>query len=174
MRALLPRQAAVLVIDSREQAPQRAVIAAANPDSTVEKLPSGDFKIIDKCGHRMGAERKEASDLLGSLSKEQNGDKRLHDQLKRMAAEYDYVMLITEGLLKHNPADHCIITPNGRLSGWRYGSVLAQLESIQASGVIVIQTSDLAGTAEWLRVLHSRAKRGCGVPTALRKGLKAA
>jgi ERCC4-type nuclease len=166
----------VLTIDSREQAPQRAIFLAAMPSfvkATVEKLASADFRIVDKCQHVAGLERKAAGDLLNSLRTE-DGKVRLHDQLGRMARTYDYCMLVVEtGQLKHNPLDHKTIA-DGRMTGWRYGSVLAQIESIEADGVVVIPTSDIHGTAEWVATLCRRAKRGCVVPAALRKDLKAA
>jgi len=88
----------MLLVDSREKAVTKKVIAALVPDSSVIALACADFLLFDQDGHSLGIERKTASDLLGSLSKKMvNGNVRLDDQLERMAEEYTHRLLIVEG-----------------------------------------------------------------------------
>jgi ERCC4-type nuclease len=171
----------MLHVDSREraltaQAVHRAVCGqnhkvAECPTVKVHKLESGDFAIIDKCGHALGVSRKKEGDLLGSLSKTQkNGNKHFHDELERMARDYTARILLVEGPIGMDPVTRMTWSgPNHRLSQWRYCAVWMMVWSACTTyRTDLLPTSDLQATCEILRVLHERATHGCVLPAALR------
>lgn len=152
-------------IDSREKKPTQQLMNATAGPGMVLKLNSADFVFYDKDNHSLGIERKMAADLLGSLtSKMANGQKRLIDQLSRMKADYTHRMLLIEGHFDYNVINRCLIVGN-RQTEWNSGSLLAILWKLQVKeGLVIVHTVDMFDTANWLRVLHNRADRGCILP----------
>ena len=155
-----------LVIDNREKEPTVATLLRILGPTPVERLDSADFAFADKCGHTLGIERKTGSDLLGSLTKKQNGTSHMIDQLNRMKVQYDYSALLIEGGVACEPGTlKAMPMPTGRVSGWWYAAVEMLLLRFQREGHLRFQTPNLYSTAHLVRTLRDRSARGCFLPS---------
>ncbi len=171
----------ILYVDTAEQAPERAIyhhVVCGQPHQlkscpvmTFKRLESGDFAMLDKCGHWLGVERKRDSDLLSSLGKGKlkNGNPRLYDQLQRMEREYTHRLLFIEGVVGFEPGTQLATTGKlPRVSGWRYASVWMMVWSwTERFNTRILYPADTYATGELLRVLHQRALSGCVLPSSL-------
>jgi ERCC4-type nuclease len=88
---------------------------------------------------RLVVERKTGADLAASIK-----DRRLFEQVERLHAAYDAVVLIVEGEPIH-------------ISEASWTGALAR---VLASGVAVLRTSDPEDTAAWLVRLHRLEEKG--------------
>jgi ERCC4-type nuclease len=98
-------------------------------DTHCTRLPAGDYVVSD----RLVVERKGATDLAASIK-----DRRLFEQLTRLADAYASVVLIVEG----NPV-------HIHEAAWK--GALGRALTLGAS---VLRTSDARETAEWLARLY--------------------
>jgi DNA excision repair protein ERCC-4 len=113
------------------------VLRAAGITVTAAQLPAGDYVLSD----RVVAERKTGADLAASIK-----DRRLFEQVDRLAEAYDAVVLIIEGAPIHIAQ-----------ASWK-----GALARVLLSGAAVIATSDAADTAEWLMRLQRLQTRPPG------------
>lgn len=98
------------------------------------RLPAGDYVLSD----RVVVERKTGADLAASIK-----DRRLFEQVERLVAAYEAVVLVVEGEPIHIAR----------------GSWEGALGRVLLSGVAVMRTEGPEETAEWLVRLHALAGR---------------
>ncbi len=115
----------------------------------IDRLRTADFVFVDVCEHTVGVERKTASDFLNSFA-----SGRLRDQLGRLVQEFHVPVLLIEG--NFGLSEDGYVRVQGAKTGWRYGAIQMALFKMQGSGIRVLHTGDLRGTADTLRVLHAR------------------
>ena len=119
----------------------------AGLDLVAARLPAGDYVLSD----RVVVERKTGSDLAASIK-----DRRLFEQVERLADAYEAVVVVVEG-------DPVHIGPES----WR-----GALGRVLLSGVAFFETADPEETAEWLVRLHrlegSGPSRARGTPRVRR------
>jgi ERCC4-type nuclease len=126
----------VLLYDHREARsgiPDR--LAAAGIDVRAESLPVGDYVVSD----RVVVERKTGADLAASIK-----DRRLFEQLARLAEAYPAVVLVVEGEPVHISR-----------GSWRGALGRALL-----AGASVVPTDGPGDTAAWLEQLHRLEGKG--------------
>jgi ERCC4-type nuclease len=146
----------VIHCDTREPKSMRMLVSAATQgDVTEHPLPSADYVIFCKYGCTASFERKAGNDLTGSMSRPQGGTTHLTDTLARMATDWSHRFLIWE-----NPPEMNADKTLGR-SGWSHASVQMILYKWAQQGVHVFYTHGPRETADLLRVMNDRAKRGC-------------
>ena len=104
-------------------------------EATASQLPVGDYVLSE----RVVVERKTGSDLAASIK-----DRRLFEQVQRLAEAYETVVVIVEGTPVH-------IAP----SSWR-----GSLARVLLSGAAVLVTEDADDTARWLGRLLTLERRG--------------
>lgn len=104
-------------------------LAAAGIELRPEQLPAGDYVISD----RLVVERKTGADLAASIK-----DRRLFEQIARLKASYEAVVLVVEGVPVHISE-----------ASWQ-GALTRAL----ASGASILRTADPAETAVWLSRFH--------------------
>lgn len=157
-----PRRYVVLV-DTREPPDVKLAIQVNLPDEIeLVALPEGDFALPDQDSCLMGVERKRVSDFLGSLK-----DGRLAKQLTRMGVTYKIQGLIVEG-------DY-VVTGEGYLScdgfstRWSHASFQMTLYSLQRQfpALFVLWSNNLGTTADIIRALAQRGRKGCFDDTSL-------
>ncbi len=149
---------AVVLVDDREPLTVRQALAreAANHNAEVTetRLPVADFAAWGDDDQSLGIERKQASDLLGSISAG-----RLQRQLDQIAQEHTITALIVEGSIEDALA---YIEASGHPTGNRRRDVHDYLLSLLLSGVRVVQTKDVEDTARTVvslaRLLDNPAK----------------
>ena len=117
-------------------------LAARGIDLRPESLPAGDYVLSD----RLIVERKTGSDLAASIK-----DRRLFEQVDRLAAAYRAVVVVVEGEPVHIAA----------------GSWKGALGRILLSGASVVTTEDPEETADWLVRLHRLEEAGPSEPRGL-------
>ena len=118
-----------LLYDHREERsgiPDR--LRAAGVAARAARLPAGDYVLSD----RVVVERKTGADLAASIK-----DRRLFEQIERLAEAYEAVVIVVEGEPIH-------IAP----SSWK-----GALARVLLSGAAIVATQDAADTAEWLERL---------------------
>lgn len=118
-----------LLYDHREERsgiPRR--LRAAGLGATAAQLPVGDYVVSD----RVVVERKTGADLAASIK-----DRRLFEQIERLAEAYEAVVVVVEGAPIH-------IAP----SSWK-----GALARVLLSGAAVVATADARDTADWLERL---------------------
>jgi ERCC4-type nuclease len=108
-------------------------------DAHATRLPAGDYVVSD----RLVVERKGATDLAASIK-----DRRLFEQLTRLADAYASVVLIVEG----NPV-------HIHEAAWK--GALGRALTLGAS---VLRTSDARETAEWLARLYRLESKPASEP----------
>jgi ERCC4-type nuclease len=108
-------------------------------DAHGTRLPAGDYVVSD----RLVVERKGATDLAASIK-----DRRLFEQLTRLADAYASVVLIVEG----NPV-------HIHEAAWK--GALGRALTLGAS---VLRTSDARETAEWLARLYRLESKPASEP----------
>jgi ERCC4-type nuclease len=144
----------MLLVDSREPRVLRQELLTRLPkDVVVQALDSADFVVLDKGGRAVGIERKTVSDLLSSLA-----SPRLQSQTQRMVSTYPVRILLLEGefALAEDGTLIVIGTHTIRPTKWSHAAYQMAILSLQhRQGFYVLSTSDLAGTVDTLRVLHS-------------------
>lgn len=120
----------MLLCDHREE---RSGIPRALRDRGLEvvatQLGAGDYVLSD----RVVVERKTGADLAASIK-----DRRLFEQVARLAAAFEAVVVVVEGEPIHIGS-----------GSWR-----GALGRVLLSGVAVLPTADPAETADWLERLH--------------------
>jgi DNA excision repair protein ERCC-4 len=127
---------APLLFDHREaKSGIPAALAAAGLDVAPAQLPAGDYVVSD----RLVVERKTGADLAASIK-----DRRLFEQVERLRAAYDAVVLLVEGEPIHISS-----------ASWK-----GALGRVMASGVAVLQTHDAEDSAAWLLRLHRLEGKG--------------
>jgi ERCC4-type nuclease len=138
MPALDEVSATAILYDHREErcGIPRA-LRAAGITATAAQLPAGDYVLSD----RVVVERKTGADLAASIK-----DRRLFEQVDRLAEAYDAVVLIIEGEPIHIAQ-----------ASWK-----GALARVLLSGAAVIATTDTADTAEWLMRLQRLQTRAPG------------
>ena len=122
-------------------------LRAAGITATAAQLPAGDYVLSD----RVVVERKTGADLAASIK-----DRRLFEQVDRLAEAYDAVVLIIEGEPIHIAQ-----------ASWK-----GALARVLLSGAAVIATTDAADTAEWLmrlQRLQTRAPSDTRAHTRVRR-----
>jgi DNA excision repair protein ERCC-4 len=106
-----------------------AALSAAGIEVRPEQLPAGDYIVSE----RLVVERKTGADLAASIK-----DRRLFEQIDRLNASFEAVVLVVEGEPVHmSPAS------------WQ-GALARAL----ASGASVLRTDGPADTASWLARFH--------------------
>lgn len=136
----------MILIDTREPRDLRnnliKVLHKMGEEAEVTSLSSADFRISvknDEGVKILGIERKEGNDLVSSIK---NG--RLADQMKRVADEHDYAVLLVDGYLT--------CTPQGKTkTAWdildfSWAAVQGYLRTLQHMGIIV----DRLPSSVWL------------------------
>lgn len=167
----------VLWIDSRESPViQDYIKGAMHPDpAETIKLDCADFLIFDKCEdeHSCGIERKTIMDFLGSLH-----DGRIWSQLQRISSAYSHPILLIEGTGfimsrpgmmvrgkggQEGPTKGGKVMRSGVETGWYHGAAQMALAKMQRTypSVVVLWTAGKPETADILRVLYARGKKGC-------------
>jgi DNA excision repair protein ERCC-4 len=104
-------------------------LAAAGIELKPEQLPAGDYLVSD----RLVVERKTGADLAASIK-----DRRLFEQIERLKASFEVVVLIVEGEPVH-------------ISQLSWQGALARA---LASGASLLRTDDPDETAAWLVRFH--------------------
>jgi ERCC4-type nuclease len=104
-------------------------LAAAGIELKPEQLPAGDYVLSD----RLVVERKTGADLAASIK-----DRRLFEQIGRLKASFDAVVLVVEGEPVHISE-----------ASWQ-GALARAL----ASGASLLRTADSDETAIWLARFH--------------------
>jgi DNA excision repair protein ERCC-4 len=104
-------------------------LAAAGIELKPEQLPAGDYVISD----RLVVERKTGADLAASIK-----DRRLFEQIARLKASFEAVVLVVEGEPVHIAE-----------ASWQ-GALARAL----ASGASLLRTADSDETAMWLARFH--------------------
>jgi ERCC4-type nuclease len=104
-------------------------LAAAGIDLKPEQLPAGDYVVSD----RLVVERKTGADLAASIK-----DRRLFDQIARLKASFEAVVLVVEGEPVHISE-----------SSWQ-----GALARAVASGASLLRTANSDETAMWLTRFH--------------------
>ena len=130
------RGAAPLLYDHRERrsgVPER--LRAAGVPVSAGQLPAGDYVVSD----RVVVERKTGADLAASVK-----DRRLFEQVARLADAYPAVVLLVEGEPVHI----------GRQS-WR-----GALGRVLLAGVAVVLTDDPSDSAAWIERLYRLEAKG--------------
>jgi ERCC4-type nuclease len=84
----------MLLVDDREHIPLREKIQRAIPTAEAARLPAADYLLFDQDGHSIGIERKEISDLLGSLANNKVG------RQVQSLLQFDRGILLIEGQWK--------------------------------------------------------------------------
>jgi DNA excision repair protein ERCC-4 len=105
------------------------VLAAVGIELKPEQLPAGDYVISD----RLVIERKTGADLAASIK-----DRRLFEQIARLKASFEAVVLVVEGEPVH-------------ISEASWQGALARAV---ASGASLLRTADPDETATWLARFH--------------------
>ncbi|MDP9378073.1 MAG: helix-hairpin-helix domain-containing protein [Actinomycetota bacterium] len=118
-------------------------LEAAGIPVQATQLPAGDYIVSD----RVAVERKTGADLAASIK-----DRRLFEQLDRLADAYPAVVLVVEGEPVHI----------GEAS-WK--GALARV--LIAAGVSVIQTNDPNDTAAWITRFRLLERKGPSAPRGL-------
>jgi DNA excision repair protein ERCC-4 len=128
--ALEEASATAILYDHREErcGIPRA-LRAAGITATAAQLPAGDYVLSDS----VVVERKTGADLAASIK-----DRRLFEQVDRLAGAYDAVVLIIEGEPIHIAQ-----------ASWK-----GALARVLLSGAAVIATADPTDTVEWLMRLQ--------------------
>ena len=116
-----------------------AALARLGVDARGTRLPAGDYVVSD----RVVVERKGPTDLAASIK-----DRRLFEQVDRLAEAYDAVVLIIEGEPIHIAR-----------ASWK-----GALARVLLSGAAVIATTDAADTADWLMRLQRLQTQAPGDP----------
>ena len=101
----------------------------AGVPTTAAQLPAGDYVLSD----RVVVERKTGADLAASIK-----DRRLFEQVQRLAEAYEAVVLVVEGAPIHIAAD-----------SWK-----GALARVLLSGAAVLATEGPQDTARWLARLR--------------------
>jgi ERCC4-type nuclease len=104
-------------------------LAAAGIELRPQQLPAGDYVISD----RLVVERKTGADLAASIK-----DRRLFEQVARLKASFEAVVLVVEGEPVHISE-----------ASWQ-GALARAL----ASGAALLRTASAGETAMWLTRLH--------------------
>lgn len=117
-------------IDSREPLPFQTLRFGA-ADVSVATLAAGDFLGLTTDGTIILAERKSASDLLGSIA-----DRRLFDQARRMREAAPWCYLVVTGELRQGANGKTVA--NGRPTEWDWSSVQGALLCVQELGVCTV------------------------------------
>jgi uncharacterized protein YjbJ (UPF0337 family) len=104
------------------------MLRAAGLDARAAQLPVGDYVLSD----RVVVERKSGADLAASIK-----DRRLFEQIERLAEAYEAVVLVVEGAPIHIAQ-----------SSWK-----GALARVLLSGAAVVATDDARDTADWLERL---------------------
>lgn len=148
----------MLWVDTREPPTiQAAMIAAATIAGDVGEsmyLESGDIMIADSDGCSMGIERKTWSDFMKSLT-----DGRMDRQAKNLVERYSPAAILLEG--GYDITEDGNIRVGSRVTSWRHASLQMYLVRLQQMGLWVFVTNNKAATADVVRALCQRAKRGC-------------
>jgi ERCC4-type nuclease len=147
----------MLLVDDREHIPLREKIQRAIPTAEAARLPAADYLLFDQDGHSIGIERKEISDLLGSLANNKVG------RQVQSLLQFDRGILLIEGQWKAEIDGKMRV--HGRLVGWRAQSVQAILLALQEqTGVKVLHTANHEETVVVLKMLEKRGEAGCFWP----------
>jgi DNA excision repair protein ERCC-4 len=128
---------AVLYDHREERCGIPRALRAAGIAAAAAQLPVGDYVLSD----RVVVERKTGADLAASIK-----DRRLFEQVDRLAEAYDAVVLVIEGEPIHIAQ-----------ASWK-----GALARVLLSGAAVIATTDAADTAEWLARLQRLQTRAPG------------
>jgi DNA excision repair protein ERCC-4 len=119
-----------MLVDHREaRSGIPELLATSGIEVLLEQLPAGDYVVSD----RLVAERETGADLAASIK-----DRRLFDQIERLKATYEAVVLIIEGEPVHISQ-----------ASW-HGALARAL----VSGASVLHTGRPSETAAWLVLLH--------------------
>jgi len=104
------------------------MLRAAGLDARAAQLAVGDYVLSD----RVIVERKTGADLAASIK-----DRRLFEQIERLAEAYEAVVVVVEGVPIHIAQ-----------SAWK-----GALARVLLSGAAVVATDDTRDTADWLERL---------------------
>ena len=111
------------------------MLRAAGLDAAAAQLPVGDYVLSD----RVIVERKTGADLAASIK-----DRRLFEQVERLAEAYEVVVVVVEGVPIHIAQ-----------SSWK-----GALARVLLSGAAVVATQDPRDTADWLERLARLERAG--------------
>ena len=114
-------------------------LAAAGIDVVPEQLPAGDYVISD----RLVVERKTGADLAASIK-----DRRLFEQVTRLKASFEAVVLVVEGDPVHISE-----------ASWQ-GALARAL----GSGASLLRTAGPDETASWLARFHRLEGKQADIP----------
>lgn len=129
------------LIDSREP-PEIQKLDFGVP-TIVTALDAGDMIIACKDGHTLIIERKEPSDLLGSI---RNG--RLFNQCAKMRELSQFCYLVITGKLYWTHDNKVQIGP--RITSWNWDSVQGALLTVQEMGISIVYADDFKNAVERL------------------------
>lgn len=141
----------IRIVDSNEPGVMRAKLLELGWEQ--RRLDSADYWFFDTEYKKVGIERKEVNDFLGSL-----GD-RLAGQLERMLDHYDIVILLLEGNWRQVSAQSNIIgsqgiTYNTWAMAWNF------IRSQQHKGVSLELTTSMGHSVQRLGELYAWYQRG--------------
>ena len=135
----------IKVMDSREPGDIRYKLMELGWEQ--KQLESADYWFFDYNYKKVGIERKEVNDFLGSM-----GD-RLSSQLERMLDHYDTVILLLEGNWRNVDSRNIVgsqgITHNTWAMAWNY------IRSQQHKGVSLELTTSMGHTIQRLNELYA-------------------
>ena len=160
----MPSSDPTLLVDDREPPYLREIVVGEIPGATVQRLSIGDYVIHDACGHVMGIERKDISDLLHSMS-----DQRLRRQIPNIST-MDHALLVIEGCWEMDESKNVTVVredDNGRrrkrATKWKASSAQMILLGLQRANptLTVLHTSSPLETVAVLKSLTTRALSGC-------------
>ena len=129
-----------IMVDSRETAsPVSRELSEMNANLSLQKLPTGDYIVSERCG----VERKAVQDFVDSLK-----DGRLFNELQRLRNQFPLPILVVEGDMRK------AITVNR-------AALLGAITSIVLNmGVTLYQTMSSQETAEFIYALAKKEQEG--------------
>ncbi len=132
------------IVDCNEPWEERSKLIEMGWSSA--KLNAGDFCFEDYNGNKIGIERKEVNDFLGSINS------RLDNQLERMLELYKETTLLLEG--SWQIVANKIVTEQG-VTRWYMSDIWNYLQSWQRKGVMLQLTSSNNHTIRRVNELYA-------------------
>lgn len=150
-----------IIIDQREPDHIKN-LKFANTQAAITMLDCGDVWVATEDNQLLIIERKEPSDLLGSIK-----DGRLFEQCHRMRQQSQWCYVVITGNLYPGPDGK--VWCGQRATGWNYDAVEGALLTVQEMGVFVIHCKSDLDFGPTVERLASRSRGvlsiGCARPS---------